>query len=161
VPQESRRIQPPANDTIFRFLDRYSRADAACGGSRGACRVRRAGFGTQSRGGGFCAGAERKVGKRENVGRQKSGRVFACVLKHARRIQRYRRRKKDRRPFLALVTAGGGGDGGPGSRVERDGERCYRGAPVLAGGEAVAGSAIGCLLHVTQALSRWFAIERD
>lgn len=63
------------------------------------------------------------------------------VLKHARLSG-----KKDRRPF-ALVTAGGGGDGGPGSRVERDGERCYRGAPARREGKLLPAGAIGvCFL---------------
>lgn len=35
--------------------------------------------------------------------------------------------KKSRRPFVHSA-ADGGGDGGPGPRIERDGERCYRDA---------------------------------
>ena len=59
------------------------------------------------------------------------------------------RKKKIAAP-LALLTAGGGGDGGPGSRVERDGERCYRGAPACQEGGSTAGIAIGV----------WFLVRR-
>jgi hypothetical protein len=79
------------------------------------------------------------------------------VLKHVRLGgEILAAQKKIAAPF-ALVTSGGGGDGGPGSRVERDGERCYRGAPVLAGGEALTGMRHRCLHLGTQAFFGWFA----